>query len=155
MKQKKEKNTDIHQHLRMISRLNIALATFGLVVVVFLFIWMKWFPPVQEAFEPMIPDTSNSLEKSVVPTVDTKDQQKEYRTAINDLLDGFAFDSPSEAEALSSQVLAMKTAPEYRSLHLQLAIALDEVQQNKTDEAQERIASLQEEYSWFLPSFSK
>ncbi len=155
----KETNKKIHEHIKMVARLNTGLALTGLVAVLILVVWLRWFggvDSVQQAADETGARDGAAVEIIGLPdsAVDQKELASDYRDQLNDILDGYDFVSAERAAEISDELLDLTLPTAYRTVQLQTAIALDEVQEGKITEAQDRIRQLQADNDWYLPDTS-
>ena len=156
MKKSKATEKDIHHHLRMVSRLNTILAATGLLAVLVLVAWLKWSGVLTDSVTNSTSVNASVQTGAATPGVqdepiDQDELTKDYKSELNNLLEGYAFEDASEASALSVKILDLTLPADFRVVQLETVIALDEVQQGQSDAAKERIKRLQTEYNWFLP----
>jgi hypothetical protein len=152
----------IHKHLESISRINTGLAAAGLVGVLALFVWLKLSPPAQtetatpsgSPAQPVAEDQRQAQPAVPIDGVDQVQLNQEYRTAVNGLLGGYDFSDATQAETLSFQLIELMVPAEFKSLQLELVIALDEASEGRSTEARARIDRLRQQHPWLLPDFA-
>ncbi|MFC1598358.1 hypothetical protein ACFL2M_02380 [Patescibacteria group bacterium] len=152
----------IHQHLHSISRINTILAAISLVAVVGLFVWLRWYyvpeqnaEKAQQLAQTQTQEQATATEETeVAEPIDPAELKANYRSDINELLEGFKFDNSTEAETISFQALELRVPAEFKNLHLQVVISLHDAQQGEYEKAQNRIQQMRTQYSWFLPKYS-
>lgn len=153
-----ETNKQIHTHLRSISRVNTLLAIGSLIAVGFLYVWFKFSllpasQAAQDAVERQNTVTEQSQQKAedarqVVDVVDQEALGETYRSTVNDMLSGYAFDDSGVASDHLSTLLDMRVPAAMQNAHLEIVIALTEAQQGDYTAAQERITAVSASYAW-------
>lgn len=136
-------NKTIHHHLATASKVAAVLSVIAFLSVLILAAWIL----VEKRNSTKAVDT-------VVPTVsaNTNSTPEEiataYRSAVNDILDGFAFDSSAGAEERLNKVLELRVPGDLKTVHLDIVLALKDAQTGKYTEAQQRIENLKQNYAW-------
>jgi predicted negative regulator of RcsB-dependent stress response len=152
---KNEKRKEIHEHLHRLATMNTVLAVIALVAILGLFAWVatteKNDDQAQNEVSQQVEVADPATPQPVSETApEQEDIAAQYRLDINALLSDFDFEDSAEAEQLSYEALELFAPRELRSMHLQVVVALQEVQQGKTQAAQKRIDQIQAQYDWFL-----
>ena len=137
-----DNQTIIHRHLRTISRINTAIALLGLLSVMALYVWLRWFLPPTSTITPpttvALPDVVNQAPITVA----------EYQAQLNAIIDGYQWTDAAVAQQKASQVLELRVPAEMKQLHIQLVLSLSDAQAGNTDAAQQRMAELKQQYAW-------
>lgn len=149
---KNEQQKKIHDHLHFVATVNTVLAVVALVAVLILFVWvLVTRDDAQESTAAqVVPQAVPVQERQAVDAPTEEEIATQYRDDINTLLGDFDFTDSAQAEQLSYAALELYAPRELRSMHLQVVVALQEAQQGKTKEAQQRIEQLRSQYDWFL-----
>lgn len=137
-----DKQTIIHHHLRTISRINTGIALLSLVAVGAIYVWLKWFPPNTQNANTTQTGTEPIVVNQPVITLD------EYQTQLNAIITGYEFNDAAVAQQKASAVLELRVPAEMKQLHMQVVLSLSDAQAGDTDEAQQRMNTLKQQYAW-------
>lgn len=137
-----DNQTIIHHHLRTISRINTGIALLSIVAVGAIYGWLKWFPPNTQ--------NANTVQKETTATVVNQPSitLDEYQTQLNAIITGYEFNDAAVAQQKASAVLELRVPAEMKQLHMQVVLSLSDAQAGDTDEAQQRMNTLKQQYAW-------
>lgn len=151
----------MHKHVHRITKINTAIAVFAFIAVLALFVWLKWFAPDENsATDSLQPEYAVGGEVEVVETGNPEDAGEiveevniaevttTFQSELNAAIGTFAFNDAAVATTIREQVLTLTAPAEFKDMHLQVVLALTQVEEGSADDAVERMQNLQDQYNW-------
>lgn len=145
----------VNTHLSKIAHINLLLAVCALVGVGIVYAWLRWGARTPEITQTQ---NTNSVTNTQSQSTNTNAQPtaeeiaaltQDYQNSVNDIFGDLDLTDTSAVADASTQVMALHVPADLRPFQVQLLVVLQDAQNGQSADADQRIAQLHAQYSWF------